>query len=81
MKYETRRLSDIEFPVYISLFPTPGYDASKLNSFGIKHLVALNLILLVKTLVKESVHEALYLKKYYPVCNYDYLTQLFNELN
>ena len=53
----------------------------KLNSFGIKHLVALNLILLVKTLVKESVHEALYLKKYYPVCNNDYLTQLSNELN
>ena len=36
MKYETRRLSDIEFPVYISLFPTPGYNASKLNSLGIR---------------------------------------------
>ena len=41
----------------------------KLNKFGIQHLLALNLILLVKTLIKESVHEALYLKKYYPVCN------------
>ena len=34
--YETRKLSDMEFPVYFSLYPTPGYDASKLKSFGIR---------------------------------------------
>ena len=35
MSYETRKLSDIEFPVYFSLVPDPGYDISYLESQGI----------------------------------------------
>ena len=35
MSYETRKLSDIEFPVYFSLIPDPGYDISYLESQGI----------------------------------------------
>ena len=35
MKYESRKLSEIEFPVYFSLFSRPGYDISKLKTFGI----------------------------------------------
>ena len=36
MTYETRSLSDIEFPVYFSLYSTPGYNQDKLNSFGFR---------------------------------------------
>ena len=36
MTYETRSLPEIEFPVYFSLLSTPGYNASQLNSLGIK---------------------------------------------
>ena len=35
MSYETRKLSDIEFPMYFSLVPDPGYDRSVLDKFGI----------------------------------------------
>ena len=28
VSYETRKLSDIEFPTYVSLVPTPGYNSS-----------------------------------------------------
>ena len=34
VSYETRKLSEIEFPVYISLFATPGYNISLLRLFG-----------------------------------------------
>ena len=32
--YETRNLSDIDFPVYFSLSPEPGYDSEKLREYG-----------------------------------------------
>ena len=32
MSYETRKLTDIDFPVYFSLVPDPGYDTSYLAS-------------------------------------------------
>ena len=35
MRYEARKLTDIEFPVYFSLIPDPGYDMAHLASFGI----------------------------------------------
>ena len=35
MSYETRKLTDIEFPVHFSLIPDPGYNISHLASRGI----------------------------------------------
>ena len=35
MSYETRKLSDIEFPMYFKLYPDPGYDIAHLESHGI----------------------------------------------
>ena len=35
MSYETRKLSEIDFPVYFSLLPDPGYNMSHLASRGI----------------------------------------------
>ena len=32
--YETRKLTDMEFPVYFSLFATPGYNMPVLDSLG-----------------------------------------------
>ena len=35
MSYETRKLTEIEFPVYFSLVPDPGYNIPYLASHGI----------------------------------------------
>ena len=35
MSLETRKLSDIEFPIYFSLVPDPGYNRSILDEYGI----------------------------------------------
>ena len=35
MSYETRKLTDIEFPMYFSLVPHPGYNISFLDTCGI----------------------------------------------
>ena len=35
MSFETRKLTDIEFPMYFSLAPNPGYNKSFLNTRGI----------------------------------------------
>ena len=35
MSYETRKLSDIEFPMYFSLVPDPGYNRSILDKYGV----------------------------------------------
>ena len=36
MSYETRKLSEIDFPVYFSPVPDPGYNMSHLASRGIE---------------------------------------------
>ena len=35
VSYETRKLREIEFPMYISLVPTPGYNFSYLETCGV----------------------------------------------
>ena len=35
MSYETRKLTEMDFPVYFSLVPDPGYNISYLDSHGI----------------------------------------------
>ena len=35
MSYETRKLTEIEFPMYFSLVPNPGYNSSFLDTHGI----------------------------------------------
>ena len=34
ISYETRKLSDLEFPMYFSLVPNPGYNRSSLDMLG-----------------------------------------------
>ena len=35
VSYETRKLTEIEFPMYFSLAPNPGYNSSFLDTCGI----------------------------------------------
>ena len=35
MTYETRKLTEIEFPMYFSLVPNPGYNISFLKTRGV----------------------------------------------
>ena len=35
VSYETRKLTEMEFPMYFSLVPTPGYNISHLETCGI----------------------------------------------
>ena len=37
--YQTRKLSEIDFPMFISLFSTPGYDITSLRNFGFKEVM------------------------------------------
>ena len=36
MSYETRKLSEMDFPVYFSLVPDPGYNIPYFDSHGIE---------------------------------------------
>ena len=36
VNYETRELAEIEFPMYFSLVPTPGYNPSYLERCGVE---------------------------------------------